>query len=311
LNNDLLLNDFIKFEDDKFFFATLGDTKEVLYIISINIDNNKKVKIRYYSIKASNLYHYNFLYDLRINKYNSYFVLASSFCNEQYCDLDLHYYSSSLIIFSYPASLDKVLKLEEYIIYNNNINFEVDLNNEIKIENNIFGLVFAKTIINDITIIGNDYKIYSSKDETIEIIPEYSLESDENITIKYEGILNYYDIFEAQIEFYYNISEPELEKYDEYPYATYIWLFLTRGAGYSDIVAAGILGNIMAEVGGGTLNIRYWLYGNGDPNYYGMCQWHNNWYPEVAGTDLIFQCDFLLSTIVEPMDTCIDGYSYP
>ena len=102
-----------------------------------------------------------------------------------------------------------------------------------------------------------------------------------------------------------------LEKYDEYPYATYIWLFLTRGAGYSDIVAAGILGNIMAEVGGGTLNIRYWLYGNGDLNYYGMCQWHNNWYPEVAGTDLIFQCDFLLSTIVEPMDTCIDGYSYP
>ena len=124
-----------------------------------------------------------------------------------------------MIIFSYPVSVDKVLKLEEYIIYNNNINFEVDLNNEIKIENNIFGLVFAKTIINAITIIGKDYKIYSSKYETIEIIPEYSLESDENITIKYEGTLKYYDIFEAQIEFYYNISEPELEKYDEYPEA--------------------------------------------------------------------------------------------
>ena len=89
------------------------------------------------------------------------------------------------------------------------------------------------------------------------------------------------------------------DKYETYPYATYIWLYLTKQLGYSDIVAAGILGNIMAETGGGTLNIQYWLYGYDDPNYYGMCQWHKTWYSEVVGTDLIFQCDFLAATIQE------------
>ena len=93
-----------------------------------------------------------------------------------------------------------------------------------------------------------------------------------------------------------------LKAYETYPYATYIWLYLTRTLGYSNVVAAGVLGNIMAEVGGGTLNIRYWLYGFDDPDYYGMCQWHKNWYSEVMGTDLIYQCDFLASTIVGAMD---------
>lgn len=79
-----------------------------------------------------------------------------------------------------------------------------------------------------------------------------------------------------------------LKTYETYPYATYIWLYFTRHAGYSDIVTAGILGNIMAEVGGGTFDIKYWVYGYDDPNYYGMCQWHNQWYPEVKDTDLIF-----------------------
>ena len=42
------------------------------------------------------------------------------------------------------------------------------------------------------------------------------------------------------------------QKYNEYPVATEIWMFL-KNCGYNDYVAAGILGNMMAEVGGNTL----------------------------------------------------------
>ena len=53
------------------------------------------------------------------------------------------------------------------------------------------------------------------------------------------------------------------------------------------------MGNIMCEVGGGTLYIQWWLYGS---CYYGMWQW-NNGYSEIWGTDLKAQCDFLRNTI--------------
>ena len=81
------------------------------------------------------------------------------------------------------------------------------------------------------------------------------------------------------------------EKMKEYPAATTIWLFL-KEQGYNDAVCAGILGNIMMEVGGQTLNIQYWLYGN----YYGICQWSKG-YADVWGKDLNGQLEFLANTI--------------
>ena len=43
------------------------------------------------------------------------------------------------------------------------------------------------------------------------------------------------------------------EKMSEYPEATQIWRIMKEEFGWSDIVCAGIMGNMMAEVGGGTL----------------------------------------------------------
>lgn len=92
----------------------------------------------------------------------------------------------------------------------------------------------------------------------------------------------------------------------EYPAATTIWQYL-KNLGYNDYVCAGILGNIMVEVGGQTLDIQYWLY---DPAgaFYGMCQWSKSYYPEVQGADLATQCDFLANTIKFEIDTF--GYAY-
>lgn len=97
-------------------------------------------------------------------------------------------------------------------------------------------------------------------------------------------------------------------KYEEYPYATYVWLYLTNTLGYNDYVAAGIIGNMMAEVGGGTLDLQYWLYSSGSGYYYGICQWNKKNYPDVRGCDLIEQCEFLGKTIEYELDTF--GYAY-
>jgi hypothetical protein len=94
------------------------------------------------------------------------------------------------------------------------------------------------------------------------------------------------------------------QKAAEYPTATYIWRHL-KAQGYNDYVCAGILGNMMAETGGQTLNIKWNIYGNG---YYGICQW-NKAYRAVWGTSLENQCNFLSQTIAYEFNTYGSNYS--
>lgn len=84
----------------------------------------------------------------------------------------------------------------------------------------------------------------------------------------------------------------------EYPAATQIWRYM-KAQGWNDYVCAGIMGNLMAEVGGQTLNIRYTLSSG---SYYGMCQWSRG-YSQVWGAGLETQCDFLRDTIKYEFDT--------
>ena len=86
----------------------------------------------------------------------------------------------------------------------------------------------------------------------------------------------------------------------KYPVATEVWNYM-KALGWSDAVCAGIMGNMMAEVGGHTLNLRYDTY---DKNkaYYGLCQWSGKYYPQIQGTDLKTQCDFLRDTIKKQID---------
>lgn len=92
----------------------------------------------------------------------------------------------------------------------------------------------------------------------------------------------------------------------EYPAATQIWKYL-KNLGYSDAVCAGIMGNLMAEVGGQTLNIRYTLYSS-NGGYYGMCQWSLRYYGQIKGAGLTTQCNFLRDTIKKELNTY--GYKY-
>lgn len=87
-------------------------------------------------------------------------------------------------------------------------------------------------------------------------------------------------------------------KQAEYPAATTIWRYM-KNLGWNDYVCAGIMGNIMAEVGGQSLNIQYTL---SSKSYYGMCQWSRG-YGKVWGAGLTEQCNFLRDTIQYELNT--------
>ena len=85
----------------------------------------------------------------------------------------------------------------------------------------------------------------------------------------------------------------------KYPVATEIWEYLIT-QGYNEYVVAGIMGNLMAETGGQTLNLQVNAV---SPGYYGICQWSLQYYPQVANTDLTYQLDLLCSTMEYELNT--------
>lgn len=93
----------------------------------------------------------------------------------------------------------------------------------------------------------------------------------------------------------------------EYPAATEIWLYM-KELGWNDYVCAGIMGNIMSEVGGRTLDLNPMLYSYGNKYYYGICQWNKSAYGEIHGANLATQLNFLRDTIKYEMDTY--GYAF-
>ena len=93
------------------------------------------------------------------------------------------------------------------------------------------------------------------------------------------------------------------EKSGEYPVATQVWRYMKEELGWNDYVCAGVMGNMMAEVGGQTLNLQPYLYGHSGANYYGLCQWSSRYFPSVQGADVDAQLDFLASTVKQALDT--------
>lgn len=85
----------------------------------------------------------------------------------------------------------------------------------------------------------------------------------------------------------------------EYETATIIWDYLLE-QDYSEIIAAAILGNIMAEAGGQTLDIDATI---GSRDYYGICQWSYKYCSDVFDKDLEEQLDYLNKTMEKEFNT--------
>lgn len=95
----------------------------------------------------------------------------------------------------------------------------------------------------------------------------------------------------------------------KYPQAQLVWDSL-RAEGLSPEVCAGIMGNIMAEVGGQTLDLSNWKHWSRG-THYGICQWGGGRKQELLnkfGSDLEAQVEFLIYELKSEIDTY--GYKY-
>ena len=91
-------------------------------------------------------------------------------------------------------------------------------------------------------------------------------------------------------------SQSSTQVTGKYSQATQVWNGL-KALGLNDYVCAGIMGNIMAEVGGQTLDISRWSqYSSTSSGYYGICQWAGSRKQRLLnnfGTTLEAQIQFL------------------
>lgn len=95
----------------------------------------------------------------------------------------------------------------------------------------------------------------------------------------------------------------------KYPEAQIVWDALID-YGLSPEVASGIMGNIMAEVGGQTLDFSEWKYWS-KGTHYGICQWGGGRKANLLnnfGPDLEDQVEFLLYELKREMNSY--GYIY-
>ena len=154
-------------------------------------------------------------------------------------------------------------------------------------------IIFEET---EETIISTEPIIESTGPETTKPIPAEPIK--ENTTITQPPTTT--PPTEPVVETTPSTTTPTLPD-GKYPEATYIWNYLTQTLGYNNHVAAGIMGNIMIEVGGHTLDLtaQYRYVTVNGRTYYGMCMWDIGYHPEVAGKDLQGQCEYLASSIGE------------
>ena len=214
-NDDLLLNDIIKINHNKICFLSISTNKEKLYIIIINLLSEIKYKIRYYMIEMFKLYNYKFYREIRGHNFNNFISVGFSFCNENNCKDDNHNYYSGLIIFSYPNSTDGIIYLKEYLLENSTyINLNITLNDELKIENNIFGYIFSGVLLENLIDCGMISLNSSFNKERI--IPNKTLDINDTIELEFIAYKNSQH-FNCNIQYKYILTEPDLEIYDIYP----------------------------------------------------------------------------------------------
>ncbi len=82
---------------------------------------------------------------------------------------------------------------------------------------------------------------------------------------------------------------------EEHYYATKVWECL-RQKGFSQEVTCAIIGNMMIETSGGSLDLNPTIY-SPSGNYYGLCQWSKKYCPDAQGLSFAQQLDYLVDTM--------------
>ena len=121
---------------------------------------------------------------------------------------------------------------------------------------------------------------------------------------------NQFAVGHKEILGYGQFKQPQAQAAVSGDAATQVWTYL-KGYGYSDSVAAGIIGNMMRECGGDTLDLDWDIVGhfNGD-EFYGLCQWCLEYTPSgFKGASIQKQCEYLHQTIQSAFATYGGNYN--
>jgi hypothetical protein len=129
----------------------------------------------------------------------------------------------------------------------------------------------------------------------------YSENADATISILIQP-KPYQYITEQEEDYSAKIEQWEEEHY----YATKVWEYL-RQKGFNQEITCGIIGNMMIETSGGSLDLKPNIY-NPSGNYYGLCQWSKKYYPEAHGLSFEQQLEFLLNNIEWEINTFGKNY---
>jgi len=96
---------------------------------------------------------------------------------------------------------------------------------------------------------------------------------------------------------------------EEYPVACGVWRYLREDMGLNPYVAAGIIGNMMAECGGQSLNLQPYLCVN---NFVGLCMWYTPYTNGrlLYGADVTDQLEYLKDTLQTNIEYFGGDYDY-
>lgn len=131
--------------------------------------------------------------------------------------------------------------------------------------------------------------------ETLMESDEYTIEATDSMLQEKSRLLGIISQVESDVKHYTKWEQ-------EYYYAAKTWQFL-RQQGFSDVVASGIMGNLMVETGGQTLKLVPTLYDAATGRYYGICQWSLKYRPNVADMPFEDQLPYLMSDIEYEINT--------
>ena len=208
-----MLNDLIKLNNNNIcFLGASSNRKEINILIFYFYDDDNFMNIRYYKINIWEENGIKIFFDIKINLYNNFLVMAFSHCFQEFCDHDQDPYLSSLIFFNYINSTDKNFDIINYI-YKDNKNIENDIiinfEDNLTIQNNIFGYIFKGTKIisysNKINIRNCGYNTINNE----MINPREFVQ----IKFKNNGV---YVKGNYTIEYAYILTEPDFGAYNQY-----------------------------------------------------------------------------------------------
>ena len=211
-SDSCLLNDFIKISNTKLCFISTSTSKEDLYIVLIKKFNTNKIVIRYYSIDIYAKYRFKFLEDMRIHLFDKYIAFAFSFCRQSSCTSESDTHFAGFMIFNYPNGTNYNFNLVNDIIEKNKIDdLIIDLKKYVRIDNNIFGLIYSGIIIKEINNC-NNINFFSTIEQDTYISNNHNLTYNENIKVNF----NSYNAVNCLIKYNYIITEPEFSVYNTY-----------------------------------------------------------------------------------------------